>query len=128
LYAVKGKGREGKTEVVLPSEFLPFLFSGSSTLIVEDILTTGSTIRSLIRLVEERGGRVVGIGTLWNRSASIKFDCPFFALVTKNFPTYLSEECPLCRKGVPLNTEVGALAGAAPKRGRGARRARGAGE
>lgn len=129
LYAVKGKGREGKTEVVLPPEFFPFLFSGSSALIVEDILTTGSTIRSLIRLVEERGGRVVGIGTLWNRSAGIKFDCPFFALVTKNFPTYVREECPLCRKGVPLNTQYGKLAGAAaPKRSRGARRARGAGE
>jgi hypothetical protein len=72
---------------------------------------------------------VVGIGTLWNRSAGIKFDCPFFALVTKNFPTYLQQECPLCRKGVPLNTEVGALAGAAaPKRSPGARRARGTGK
>jgi len=128
LYAVKGKGREGKTEVVLPPEFFPFLFSGSSALIVEDILTTGSTIRSLIRLVEERGGRVVGIGTLWNRNTGIKFACPFFALVNKNFPTYVREECPLCRKGVPLNTEYGGLAGAAPKRSRGARRARGAGE
>ena len=59
LYAVKEKGREGKTDVVLPQEFFPFLFPESSTLIVEDILTTGSTIRSLIRLVEERGGRVV---------------------------------------------------------------------
>ena len=127
LYAVKGKGREGKTEVVLPPEFFPFLFSGSSTLIVEDILTTGSTIRSLIRLVEERGSRVVGIGTLWNRNTGIKFACPFFALVNKNFPTYLREECPLCRKRVPLNPQYGSLAGAAPKRSRGARRARGAG-
>ena len=127
LYAVKGKGREGKTEVVLPPEFFPFLFSGSSTLIVEDILTTGSTIRSLIRLVEERGGRVAGIGTLWNRNTGIKFGCPLFALVTKNFPTYVREECPLCRKGVPVNPQVGSLAGAAPKRSRGGRRARGVG-
>src|SRR3989304_1274914 len=49
LYAVKGKGREGKTEVVLPPEFFPFLFSGSSTLIVEDILTTGSTLPAPLR-------------------------------------------------------------------------------
>ena len=126
LYAVKGKGRDGKTEVMLPQEFFPFLFE-SSTLIVEDILTTGSTVRGLMRLVEGRRGRVVGIGTLWNRNIGIKFDCPFFALVTQNFPTYLRRECPLCRKGVPLNRQYGALAGASPRRSRGARRTRGAG-
>jgi orotate phosphoribosyltransferase len=122
LYAVKGKGREGRTEVILPREFLPFLYRGCSTLIIEDILTTGSTVRALMRLVEDRGGRVVGIGSLWNRNTTIKFDCPFFALVTRNFPTYVREECPLCRKGIPLNTEYGVLVGAPAPRGRGARR------
>lgn len=123
LYAVKGKGKQGRTEVVLPREFFPFIYRGCSTLIVEDIMTTGSTIRALIRLVEERGGRVVGIGSLWNRNRAIKFQQPFFALVTKDFPTYVREECPLCKKGIPLNTEVGVMVGASPRRGRPPRRA-----
>lgn len=123
LYAVKGKGKEGKTEVTLPREFLPFMYRGCATLVVEDILTTGSTIRALIRLVEERGGRVVGVGCLWNRHKGIKFEQPFFALVTQNFPTYLREECPLCKKGIPINTEVGVVIGAASRRGRASRRA-----
>ncbi|MFQ5959993.1 MAG: phosphoribosyltransferase family protein [Candidatus Methylomirabilales bacterium] len=122
LYAVKGKGKEGKTEVTLPREFSPFMYRGCTALIVEDILTTGSTIHSLIQLVEGRGGRVAGIGSLWNRNPRIKFRPPFFALVTQNFPTYPRDECPLCEKGVPLNTEVGALVGASARRGRGARR------
>lgn len=124
LYAVKWKGRDGKTEVTLPHEFSPFVYRGCSALIVEDIVTTGSTIRALIRLAEERGSRVVGIGSLWNRNAGIKFSSPFFALVSQNFPTYPREECPLCKKGVPLNTEYGVLLGAPPRRGRGARRTR----
>ncbi len=124
LYAVKWKGRDGKTEVTLPREFAPFLPHGTSALIVEDILTTGSTIQSLIGLVEERGGRVAGIGSLWNRNPRIKFRPPFFSLVTQNFPTYPREECPLCKKGVPLNTEYGVLIGAPPRRGRGGRRTR----
>ncbi|MDZ4339019.1 MAG: phosphoribosyltransferase family protein [candidate division NC10 bacterium] len=122
LYAVKGKVREGKTEVMLPREFLPFLFAGCSTLIVEDILTTGSTVRALMQLVDERKGRVVGIGSLWNRNRTVKFACPFFALVTQDFPTYPRDDCPLCRKRVPVNTEYGMLVGRAPRRGRGARR------
>lgn len=121
LYAVKGKGKEGETEVTLPREFLPFLNPRSSALIIEDILTTGSTVRALIRLVEKRGGRVVGIGSLWNRHPGIKFSCPFFALVSQNFPTYSRDACPLCEKGVPINTEYGVIVGAPPRRVRGAR-------
>jgi orotate phosphoribosyltransferase len=104
LYAVKGKGKEGETEVMLPREFLPFLNPRSSALIIEDILTTGSTVRALIRLVEKR-----------------KFSCPFFALVSQEFPTYSRDACPLCEKGVPINTEYGVIVGAPPRRVRGAR-------
>ncbi|MFQ5846696.1 MAG: phosphoribosyltransferase family protein [Candidatus Methylomirabilales bacterium] len=122
VYAVKGKGREGKTEVMLPREFSPFVYRGCSALIVEDILTTGSTIRAMIRLVEDRGSRVVGIGSLWNRNRGVKFQCPLFALVNQDFPTYPRDECPLCRKGVPLNAEVGGVVGAPARRGRPSRR------
>ncbi len=122
LYALKGKGKEGETEVTLPREFFPFLYRGCSALIVEDILTTGSTIRSLARLVERRGGRVVGIGILWNRNRGIKFHYPFFALVSQDFPTYVREQCPLCQKGIPLNREYGGILSASLRRARGARR------
>lgn len=122
LYAVKGKGKGEETEVTLPREFLPFLYPQCAALIVEDILTTGSTIRAMIRLVERRGGRVVGIGSLWNRHPGIKFSSPFFTLVNKDFPTYTRDACPLCKKGVPLNTDHGGVVDGSTRRGRGARR------
>jgi hypothetical protein len=28
-----------------------------------------------------------------------------FSLVSRDFPTYPPEQCPLCKKGVPLNEE-----------------------
>ena len=28
-----------------------------------------------------------------------------FSLVSRDFPTYPAESCPLCKKGVPLNQE-----------------------
>jgi orotate phosphoribosyltransferase len=122
LYAVKAKGNEDETEVTLPREFFPFLFPHCAALIIEDILTTGSTIRALIRLVEKRGGRVVGVGSLWNRHPGVKFSCPFFTLVSQDFPTYTRDACPLCERGVPINTEYGVIVGAPPRRGRGERR------
>lgn len=119
LYAVKSRGAEGEREVVLPSEFEPSLGAGSRTLIVEDLLTTGETIRALIRLVEARGGRVVGVGCLWNRDRQAQFTSPFFALVTKDFPTYRPEECPMCRQGIPLRELHGGPAPAGQAGGRG---------
>lgn len=119
LYAVKSRGAEGERDVALPPEFTASLPPGSRTLIVEDILTTGQTIRALIGLVEERGGRVVGVGCLWNRDRQVQFSSPFFALVTRDFPTYLPEECPMCRQGVPLREPHGGAAAPVGTKGRG---------
>lgn len=114
LYAVKSRGSKGETAVALPAEFEPSLVAGTRTLVVEDILTTGDTIRALIRLVEGRGGRVVGVGCVWNRDRAARFSSPFFALVSKDFPTYPPEECPMCRRGVPLRDPHGEPVSPAP--------------
>lgn len=114
LYAVKGRGSKGETEVALPAEFEGSLAAGTRTLVVEDILTTGDTIRALIRLVEGRGGRVVGVGCVWNRDRTTRFSSPFFALVSKDFPTYPPEECPMCRRGAVLRDPHGEPVPSAP--------------
>jgi orotate phosphoribosyltransferase len=74
-------------------------------LLVEDLVSTGSTLNLLINLVEQRGAQVVGVGCLWRRT-SVELDGkPVFSLVNRDFPTYAPTECPLCKKGVPLNEE-----------------------
>lgn len=120
LFAIKDPREGEENEITLPREFAAFLYEGCRALIVEDMLTTGSTIQALIRLVKERGGMVVGIGTLWNRCPGPQFGIPLFALVTRDFPTYRRDECPLCQRGVPLNAEVGGGASPpVPRRARG---------
>ena len=66
-----------------------------------------STLNLLINLVEQLGAQVVGIGCLWRRT-SVEFSRKsVFSLVSRDFPTYDPAECPLCKKGVPLNEEFG---------------------
>jgi len=48
---------------------------------------------------------VVGIGTLWRRSQRIRFRFPLFTLIDREFPTYAPKNCPMCRKGIPINRE-----------------------
>jgi hypothetical protein len=59
------------------------------------------------------GGQVVGIGAIWRRSSRVKFKYPLFTVVTRDFPTYVPSECPMCRQAIPItdNPEHGGLEG-----------------
>ena len=108
IFALKEKAADGRTEVSLVPEYRAFFAEGGRVLIVEDILTTGGTVKQLIRLVEEMGGQVVGIGAIWRRSAGMKFKYPLFTIVTRDVPTYAPEECLLCKHGIPFTRELSA--------------------
>jgi len=105
LYAIKQRDNGGTSQVSLPREFRQYFAGTPRVLIVEDILTTGETVKGLIDLVKSLNGKVVGIGTLWRRSQRIKFKFPLFALIDREFPTYTPKDCPMCRKGIPINRE-----------------------
>jgi orotate phosphoribosyltransferase len=104
VYGTKGLTR-GTRQVTLPAEFQRLIRPGTKVLLVEDLVSTGSTLSLLIDLVEQRGAHVVGVGCLWRRTSVEVEGKPVFSLVSRDFPTYAPEECPLCRKGVPLNEE-----------------------
>lgn len=107
IFATKHRTADGRTEVSLQPEYRAFFAEGGRVLIVEDILTTGTTVKQLIKLVEGMGGQIVGIGAIWRRSTRMKFRYPVFTVVTRDFPTYAPEDCPLCRQGIPINPEIG---------------------
>lgn len=105
IYANKQRDGAGTSQVTLPREFRQYFAGAPRVLIVEDILTTGETVKGLIDLVSSLGGKVVGIGTLWRRSRKVKFKFPLFTLVDWEFPTYAPKDCPMCRRGVPINRQ-----------------------
>lgn len=107
IFATKGRTPGGRTEVILQTEYRKFFAEGGRVLIVEDIVTTGETVKQLIKLVEGMGGQVVGIGAIWRRSIRVKFKYPLFTVVTRDFPTYAPSECPMCRQGIPINPDFG---------------------
>lgn len=96
----------GKRRVTLPPEFHRLIRQGTKVLLVEDLVSTGTTLKLLIDLVGQFGGQVVGIGALWRRTRKADVGGkPVFSLVSRDFPTYPPEACPLCKKGIPLNEE-----------------------
>ncbi len=77
---------------------------GERVLIVDDILTTGSSIHEVMAAVTGQGGIVTGIGVLVDRSAEqgIDFGVPLFSCHRALTVTYTPQECPLCAARVPL--------------------------
>jgi orotate phosphoribosyltransferase len=93
--------REGTTRVFRRGfEIKP----GERVLVVDDILTTGGSIREVISEVKRKGGQLIAVGVLVDRSeGSVDFGVPLFSCYRTSVPTYKPEECPLCRKGISLS-------------------------
>ena len=81
---------------------------GTRVLVVDDVVTTGGSLRETVSCIEGAGGQVVGVGVLADRTAGRSLaDRPFFACLTVDFPSYAPEECPLCRAGIPVSAPRG---------------------
>jgi orotate phosphoribosyltransferase len=81
---------------------------GQKVLIVDDILTTGKSIRQVLELVQEQGGCVAGIGVLVDRSEQQHdFGAHLFSCLRSVTPAYQPDECPLCARGIPLTRPGG---------------------
>ncbi|MBI1845813.1 MAG: hypothetical protein HY294_14700 [Candidatus Rokubacteria bacterium] len=104
VYGSKGL-QSGKRRVTLPVEFQRLIREGTKVLLIEDLVSSGTTLNLLINLVEQMRAQVIGIGCLWRRTSVELGGKSVFSLVNRDFPTYDPENCPLCRKGVPLNEE-----------------------
>ncbi len=92
--------KEGKARVFRRGfEITP----GEHVLIVDDILTTGSSVQETIRAVDNLRGIVIGIGVMVDRSEQdLDFDLPFFSCLRAPTTVYSPQGCPLCAAHIPL--------------------------
>ena len=76
---------------------------GDRVLVVDDVFTTGGSIREVIVRVKERKGIIAGIGVLVDRSeTTFDFGAPFYACHRAEAVSYAPENCPLCAAKIPL--------------------------
>lgn len=76
---------------------------GERVLVVEDVVTTGSSVNEVMELVTDRGGKVVGVGVLVDRSRGrAQFGVKTVSLLKLDLIDYSPAECPLCAQGIPL--------------------------
>jgi orotate phosphoribosyltransferase len=86
------------------------LVAGRRVLVVEDVLNTGGSVRDAVAAVRAAGGEVVVVAALVNRGGVTAADVGVGALVALldvALEAWEATACPLCRRGVPVNTDVG---------------------
>lgn len=76
---------------------------GERVLVVEDVVTTGGSIKEVMRLVRADGGEVAGAGSIIDRSAGkADLGVPFESLAKVEIETFKESDCPLCKKNIPM--------------------------
>jgi orotate phosphoribosyltransferase len=76
---------------------------GARVLVVDDILTTGGSVRETLAAVVSHEVEVVGVALLVDRSGgSVHLSVPWFSLLSLDISTWDPKECPLCQRGVPV--------------------------
>lgn len=73
---------------------------GMKVLLVEDVVTTGGSVKEVLELVKAAGADVVGIGSIVDRTGGkIDFGVPFKAVISVEVESWEPEDCPLCKEG-----------------------------
>ncbi len=83
------------------------LREGERVLVVDDILTTGGSVREVLEMLEPYHVQVVGVGILVDRTGGqAELGVPIESLLKLKVESWQPEECPLCTRGEPI-TEPG---------------------
>jgi orotate phosphoribosyltransferase len=84
-----------------------FEIKGKRILLVDDVMTTGKSLIQTLDAIREKGGEVIGVAVLIDRSTE---SLPFapFAVYRQEVVNFDPTKCPLCKNGVPLQKLGGA--------------------
>lgn len=77
---------------------------GERVLVVEDVVTTGGSVKEVLGLLTELKVEIVGISSIIDRSrGGAEFNHPFKSLLQLNIKSYPEDECQMCKKGLPFD-------------------------
>lgn len=87
------------------------IVAGKDCIVVEDLLTTGGSVRKTIEAARKAGANIVGVTAICNRggvTAEMIGNPPNFKPLLKvHLDSWEEKDCPMCARGVPVATDVG---------------------
>lgn len=110
VYAEKTETAETKGGELVLGRGYDGIVAGRRVAIVEDVVTTGGSLRKAANTVRRSGGDIVVAAALVDRGnldAGALGVPTFLPLLSLGLDSYAAGECPLCKAGAPINTSVG---------------------
>lgn len=81
---------------------------GERILVVEDVITTGGSVMEVMEVTKARGGEVVGVAVLVDRSGGkVDLGVRTEAALVMEIDSWEADSCPLCREGTLPITKPG---------------------
>jgi orotate phosphoribosyltransferase len=106
-----GQKTEDKKDIFHITRGYEEFITGKKCLVVEDIITTGSSVKTVINLLREKGGIVEDASDICNRGGvkaeDIAEDLTLTNLSEVQFEAHDADKCPECAAGIPINTKLG---------------------
>ncbi|MDX2473123.1 MAG: orotate phosphoribosyltransferase [Candidatus Krumholzibacteria bacterium] len=77
--------------------------AGEKVIIVEDVVTRGTSLLEVIKCVEDAGGVVTGLTSIIDRTGGeVGLPLPLHSLAKVKVETFQPDNCPLCADGVEV--------------------------
>ncbi|HLL60833.1 MAG TPA: phosphoribosyltransferase family protein [Candidatus Nitrosocosmicus sp.] len=87
------------------------LVKGKNVLVIEDLTTTGGSVKKVVDSVRQIGGNVAAVCVMVNRDpvnvTTETIGAPFSSLGVLEASAVDEVDCELCKNNVPINTDVG---------------------
>ena len=76
---------------------------GEKVLIVEDVITTGGSVKEVVKIIEKMKGEIIGVGVLVDRSnGTVKIHSNQFSIVNLDIESFEESDIPLDLSKIPI--------------------------
>jgi orotate phosphoribosyltransferase len=87
------------------------IIKGKKVLVVEDLTTTGGSVKKVVNTIRAAGAEVVAVCVMVNRDPknvnAQTVGAPFVAADVLEAKAYNEADCPFCKANRPINTKIG---------------------
>lgn len=88
--------KSGKRRI---AENLHPMIEGRRIVVVDNLIVSGETLDTFTDMIEELGGEILHICTLWDLADRHIHGYEVFGLLDEIYPAWQTDECPLCIEG-----------------------------
>lgn len=78
------------------------LVRGKRLLLCDNLIMSGVTMTKFVTVIDDLGGHIVGVATIWNSAADKIGGHPVFGLLNTLYDSHSPDNCRQCDRGVPV--------------------------